>query len=120
MRVKDLQKRCFEITRSAGFHEGAPSRLTEEHSDRISRNLLLIHAEISEACEEMRKPGFNPTVIYTNPSRPNKPEGFPIEIADAVLRLFELAEHCGIDLESAIEAKMAYDATRPQKHGKKF
>jgi NTP pyrophosphatase (non-canonical NTP hydrolase) len=49
-----------------------------------------------------------------------KPEGFPVELADAVIRLFGLAYEAGIDLPAAIEEKLAYNATRPFKHGKQF
>lgn len=49
-----------------------------------------------------------------------KPEGFPIEIADAVIRI---AEYCvgrlGIDLDGAIDIKRRYNDTRPRPHGGK-
>ena len=42
------------------------------------------------------------------------------EIADAFIRLFDLCGFYGIDIEAHIKAKMAYNATRPAKHGKKY
>lgn len=47
-----------------------------------------------------------------------KPEGVPIELADAVIRLGNLAESLGIDLGAAIEEKMQFNKTREYKHGK--
>ena len=44
----------------------------------------------------------------------------PEEIADAFIRLFDLCGFYGIDIEAHIKAKMAYNATRPAKHGKKY
>lgn len=36
------------------------------------------------------------------------------------LRIADLCGHLGIDLEAAIDLKMAYNETRPFKHGKRF
>ena len=35
-------------------------------------------------------------------------------------RKLDLCGHLGIDLEAAIDLKMAYNETRPFKHGKRF
>ncbi len=43
-----------------------------------------------------------------------------VELADAVIRIADLCGHLGIDLEAAIDLKMAYNETRPFKHGKRF
>lgn len=47
-----------------------------------------------------------------------KPEGVPAELADIVIRVFDMAKAYGIDLADAIEEKMAYNMTRPHKHGR--
>lgn len=52
--------------------------------------------------------------------RGKKPEGVAVELADAVIRIADLCGHLGIDLEAAIDLKMAYNETRPFKHGKRF
>ncbi len=43
-----------------------------------------------------------------------------VELADAVIRIADLCGHLGIDLDAVIEEKMAYNADRPYKHGKRF
>jgi hypothetical protein len=48
-----------------------------------------------------------------------KPEGFGIEIADAVIRCFDLADAMGIDLAAAIKLKHEYNKSRPMRHGGK-
>jgi NTP pyrophosphatase (non-canonical NTP hydrolase) len=48
-----------------------------------------------------------------------KPEGIPSELADIVIRVMDCAVEYGIDLEDEITLKMAYNATRPHKHGGK-
>lgn len=49
-----------------------------------------------------------------------KPEGVAVELADAVIRIADLCGHLGIDLDAVIAEKMAYNAGRPYKHGKRF
>ena len=48
-----------------------------------------------------------------------KPEGFPTELADVVIRVGDLAGRLGIDLAAVIGEKMAYNITRPYRHGGK-
>jgi NTP pyrophosphatase (non-canonical NTP hydrolase) len=45
---------------------------------------------------------------------------FEDELADAAIRIFDLAHSKGIDLQKHIEAKMRYNATREHMHGKKY
>lgn len=110
----------------------------------VTEKLDLIHSEISEALEEIRK-GHDPlktyysttvksdsgetvtnhdeqlTVKWEGVGRPTrKPEGFMVELADAVIRIGDLAYLLGGDLEAAIAEKHEYNRTRPYKHGKKF
>lgn len=49
-----------------------------------------------------------------------KPEGLPSELADVVIRAFDLAHETGIDLAAAIDEKLTYNATRARLHGKKL
>lgn len=52
-------------------------------------------------------------------SKPRKPIGFDSELADIVIRVMDLAEHLGIDLERAIQEKHEFNQTRPMRHGGK-
>lgn len=52
--------------------------------------------------------------------RGSKPEGVAVELADAVIRIADLCGYLGIDLDAVISEKMAYNETRPFKHGKRF
>jgi NTP pyrophosphatase (non-canonical NTP hydrolase) len=45
---------------------------------------------------------------------------FADEVADAVIRLFDMSEGLSIDLEWHIEQKMRYNQGRPRLHGKKY
>lgn len=50
----------------------------------------LIHSEVSEALEELRD-GHGVTEIYFNTEKPEKPEGFAIELADVAIRAADYA-----------------------------
>lgn len=101
----------------------------EDDNLNIPEKLALIHAEISEALEAYRDGEME---AYAHaccdvPSRGHregcpgigKPEGFPIEIADALIRILDLCGALGIDIQAAVDQKHAYNATRPHRHGGK-
>lgn len=48
-----------------------------------------------------------------------KPEGVTYEFADIVIRVADLCGSLGIDLQAAVEKKMAYNTTRSYRHGGK-
>lgn len=60
----------------------------ETHDRDYGELISLIHSELSEALEEWRnnKPLKE---VYYNASNPQKPEGFPIELADAAIRILD-------------------------------
>ena len=75
--------------------------------------LALIHSEISEALEAIRA---------GNPPDDKIPEftGVEVELADAVIRIMDMAIARQWRVAEAIEAKMAFNKTRAFKHGKAF
>lgn len=77
--------------------------------------LALVIGEVSEAVEEWRN-GHEPTEIYI---KDGKPEGIPIELADTVIRIAQLCDEYDINLDAAIQQKLAFNLTRPFKHGGK-
>lgn len=85
---------------SKGWYEG-PERILPEL-------LCLVHSEISEALE-----GF----------RNHIPEGekgcVSEELADAVIRIWDMSAFLGLDIEAAINKKHGFNKTRPHRHGGK-
>ena len=109
MTLTDLQKRAWQTAKDKGFIDIKPERT-------IGDQLMLAVGELSEALEEIRN-GRSPNEIYY--SGDGKPEGFPIEIADCIIRLGQLAETCQFDLNGVCKEKMDYNDTRPVLHGGK-
>lgn len=119
MNISELIHKAHATAKEHGFWEPAPE---------FGTTIALIHSELSEALEEERagRPlmyfkevnGF--IVTEFNEWRGEKPEGVAVELADAVIRIADLCGYLGIDLEKAIAEKMAYNETRPYKHGKQF
>lgn len=71
----------------------------------VAEKLALIHSEISEAMEGHRKGLMDDKL----PDRPM----IEVELADAVIRICDLAGALGLDLGGAIASKLAYNLTRP-------
>jgi len=86
-------------------------------SVNIPEKLALVHSEVSEALEEYRK-GCSTTEIQFAPD--GKPEGYVIELADAVIRILDHCGSIGADLGAAVRVKMDYNAKRPYRHGGKL
>lgn len=135
MEIKDIVRKAHDNAVEHGFWDPPLP---------FGTAIALIHSELSEALEEER--AGHPLIWYHctegDPSLPcdpadvtecfqyghedacqyrnKKPEGAAVELADAVIRIADLCGHLGIDLDAVIEEKMAYNADRPYKHGKRF
>lgn len=123
--VSDLVAQAYQNAKDHGFWDNPPE---------FGTSIALIHSELTEALVEMQVGNRicadwpTPAVYYSgggyNATAPTycckKPEGWAVELADAVIRIASLCGHMGIDLEAVIREKMVFNATRPRMHGKNF
>lgn len=105
--MQNFQSLCYDQAFKSGFHEDADSVPLAYYA---ATKLMLIVSEAAEAMEELRKPDETGHVSFDNLGE---------ELADIVIRVFDLAGYLKIDLASSIEYKMEKNANRPHKHGGK-
>jgi NTP pyrophosphatase (non-canonical NTP hydrolase) len=79
-----------------------------ETEEPISRNIgeliALMHSELSEALEADRKGLMDDKLPHRS--------GIEVELADAVIRIFDAAGGLGLDLGGAIDEKLEYNLKR--------
>ena len=120
MTIKELCKKAHNIAVEHGFW------LINPNGSIVKRNipelLMLCVSELGEACEALRK---NSRQIRSKDKKWAKSDGwckdtFEDEIADTFIRLADMCQALGIDIEWQIQKKMEYNKTRPIRHGKEF
>ena len=137
MNIKETMIKIHENNVEKGFWQ-------DKATKNVGEVLMLCVSELSEALEAHRKgktkalPAFNSAMEYVglkiedfNKENPNifwiknrfettVKDTFEDEIADTVIRIFDLCEGFGIDLETHIRLKLEYNKTRPFKHDKAY
>ena len=101
-----LQREIYEGNVAAGWWEDLNTGKPYEKGNvmLILMKLALVHSEVSEALEGVRKGLMDDKL-------PHRPMA-EVEIADAIIRLLDLAGHEGYDVAGAIAEKLAYNAQR--------
>ncbi len=128
MNIKQLQKICHQIAVEKGFWGDvcickSPNTIaglkgfvlpfcrkcfkTTDKNRNNGEMIALMHSELSEALEELRKKDCNMRLVGE-------------ELADCVIRVMDFCGARGIDLEEEILKKIKKNRKRPFKHGKKF
>lgn len=107
------------------IHIDAVKKGFYDHPREIGTLLMLIVSELSEALEADRKsfhvnitkiPGYCDPVVFKEKVK----DSFEDEIADAIIRLFDLVGYLNIDIAAHIEAKLNYNKMRESMHGKLY
>lgn len=110
MKIEELQTYIHSAQVSAGWWnnletgETLTGRYPINVRVNIAEKLCLIHSEISEAMEGARKGLMDDKL-------PNR-SMLKVELADAVIRCFDLAGGSGLDLMGALVDKMEYNSKR--------
>jgi len=92
---------------ASGWHNdlvtGLPRTVAQNH-ELFPARIALCHSELSEALEGHRKDLMDDKLPHRKMAE--------VELADAVIRIFDLAGTMGYDLGSAISEKLAFNANR--------
>jgi NTP pyrophosphatase (non-canonical NTP hydrolase) len=109
--LRSIQDKIHAQANAVGWH-----KMPREFGTLIA----LVHSELSEALEGARR--------NLNDKHLKKRKAVEVELADAIIRILDIAGHENLDVAGALVEKHEYNATRPdhqlanrqKKHGKKF
>lgn len=116
--ITELRDLCHKASYDAGWYTDI--RTGEPLQRNEGEMLCLIHSEISEAMEGIRK-------NLMDDKLPHRPMA-EVELADAIIRILDYAGYKNYDLGGAIMEKLEYNANRAdhkienrlKKNGKNF
>jgi len=100
-----LMHRCHQNSVDHGFW---PENYNERN---FGEAIALIHSELSEALEADRKDLMSDKIQFG---------GVEEELADAIIRIMDLAGGLAVNTPAAVIAKMEYNVSRGFKHGKNY
>jgi NTP pyrophosphatase (non-canonical NTP hydrolase) len=98
--LNDLAKKCHAANQTWWHNPATGERLTRNKGEL----LCLIHSEVSECMEGERK-----NLMDTHLPHRRMAE---VELADALIRIFDYAGAHGYDLDGAFSEKLAFNAQR--------
>jgi hypothetical protein len=100
-----LRDVCYEASYKAGWWYNPTTGVNiKDNPMCFSQKLCLIHSEISEAMEGDRK-------SLKDEKLPHR-DAREVELADALIRIYDLAGAYGMDIGGAVSEKMQYNANR--------
>jgi NTP pyrophosphatase (non-canonical NTP hydrolase) len=114
-----MSREAHATARSKGWWSDDDLDTLHTNTRLVPTLLSLIHSEVSEALEVFRRLAAPRLIGQPCRDMDGKPVGFDSELADVVIRVGDLAGAFGIDLERAVREKMAFNLTRPMRHGGK-
>lgn len=110
MTIDELMTESYSTACSKGWWE-SPREIPEL--------LMLTVSEVSEALEEYRDEGPAMLQEIAHRASDGKPEGVAAELADVLIRIGDFCQHYKIPLEAALREKLAFNKSRPYRHGGK-
>ena len=103
--IDDLMYECHKQSKDAGWwHDINTGKSITENPFAFSNKLMFTVSELSEDMEADRKGLMDDKLPHM--------DGRVVELADALIRIFDLAGAYNMPLGKAFEEKMAYNANR--------
>jgi NTP pyrophosphatase (non-canonical NTP hydrolase) len=100
MDLTELSKLAYQQARTNGFYD---LDLVPSDVHKIIASLLLIHSEVTEATEALRKEYGKARVAG--------------ELADVIIRVLDLCGYMNVDIDNIVKLKMEANKHRTYKHG---
>jgi NTP pyrophosphatase (non-canonical NTP hydrolase) len=107
--INNIVEVIHKDNKKAGWWTAPDGSSLKETPHIVPLKLALVHSEISEALEAHRK-------NLKDDKLPHR-SGLEVELADACIRIFDLAGAYGLDLGGAIDEKLQFNKHR-QDHSK--
>jgi NTP pyrophosphatase (non-canonical NTP hydrolase) len=98
-----------EIVSPGAIHRTAREKGWWDNGCNVPEKLCLIHSEVSEALEAFR-----------NGIEPGQKGWIGEELADVIIRIFDLCCYLRIPIITEVERKHHFNQTRPFRHGGKL
>ena len=126
MNLNKLATQVYQNNKAKGFwdeRETIPQKMkecgqfTEQEIEAVikafqGQAIALMHSELSEALEANRKDLMDDKLPHR--------KGDEVELADAFIRILDYMGGYKMDLDGSTTEKLAYNTSRPYKHGKKY